>query len=586
MSRKTVERLGTTLSSDGVVFGVWAPFAKSVAVSGTFNDWDETPMERKEDSWTVTIKEAAAGHEYKYRIDTGTDILLRNDPRSRQVTDSDNGTSVIVDESFDWEDTMFTPPPKNQQIIYEMHIGTFNRPDAGTSGTFYTAIEKLDYLTELGINMIELMPVASMAFSSGWGYAPSYIFSVENTYGGRHGLLEFVKACHERGIGVILDVVYNHFYAKTDLWNFDGWDGGGGGIYFYNDERGDTPWDGRRPDYGRPEVRQYILDNVAMWLTEFRIDGLRLDSTIYMRNTVGWNDDSVHDLGEAWSLLGDISRLAHKINPSTIVIAEDNASNAYITKSTSDNGIGFDAQWELGFPHALREAIGVVGDSGNISQQLTTSGNDDLFRRIVFSDSHDTAANGSARLNQNITPDNPASVFAREEILLANAITLTTPGVPMLLQGAEFLQEGSFNDWQMLDWKKADKFSGIVLAHKHLNDLRLNVHGNTAGLLGEFIAIFHHDVENRVLGYHRWDKGGPCDDVIVVANFSDKALSQDYTMTLPLKGSWRIRFTNNWKGYSSEFPETHNPSEISTDENGNASIQLAAYSVIILSQDK
>ncbi len=586
MSKKAADRLGVTLSSDGAIFCVWAPFAKEVSVTGTFNDWGDTSMSRRGDVWTATVKEAKAGHEYKYRINTGEDTLLRNDPRSKQLTDSDNGTSVIIDESFDWQDTAFTPPPKQQQIIYEMHVGTFNRPDAATSGTFYTAIEKLDYLKELGINMIELMPVASMAFSSGWGYAPSYIFSVENTYGGRRGLLEFVKACHERGIGVILDVVYNHFYAKTDLWNFDGWDDGGGGIYFYNDERGNTPWDGRRPDYGRAEVRQYILDNVAMWLTEYRIDGLRLDSTIYMRNTMGWNNDTDHDLGDAWSLLDNITTLAHKINPNTIIIAEDSANNPYITKPSSENGIGFDAQWELGFPHALRESIGVVGTIDTISEQLTTSDNDDLFRRIIFSDSHDTAANGSARLNQSITPENPASVFARQEILLANTITMTTPGIPMLLQGMEFLQKGSFNDWQMLDWEQADKFSGIVLAHKHLSDLRRNIYNHTSGLLGASIAIFHHDAHSRIVGYHRWDKGGPGDDVIVLANFSNKPVDKDYTFTLPVLGSWQIRFTNSWKGYSSEFPEIRYPSEITADENGEISIQLAAYGVIILSQDK
>ncbi len=116
--------------------------------------------------------------------------------------------------------------------------------------------------------------------------------------GGRHGLMSFVKACHERGIAVLLDVVYNHFYGDSDLWQFDGWsENSRGGIYFYNDERGDTPWGGR-PDYGRPEVRQFILDNITMWLTEYHLDGLRVDSTIYMRNTEGHDTDPEHDIPE------------------------------------------------------------------------------------------------------------------------------------------------------------------------------------------------------------------------------------------------------------------------------------------------
>lgn len=138
---------------------------------------------------------------------------------------------------------------------------------------FYDAIEKPDYLAGLGINMVEVMPVTSMAFSNGWGYNVTDIFSIENAYGGRHGLMEFVKACHIRGIGAGR---CNHFMS-TDLWRFDGWclKITRGGIYFYNDERGDTPW-GSRPDYGRPEVRQFLIDSVVMWLNEFRVDGLRL----------------------------------------------------------------------------------------------------------------------------------------------------------------------------------------------------------------------------------------------------------------------------------------------------------------------
>ena len=131
------------------------------------------------------------------------------------------------------------------------------------------------------------MPVTSMTSSFGWGYAPNHIYSVENAYGGRHGLMTFVRECHTRGINVVLDVVYNHFSSDTNLWQFDGWsENGRGGIYFYNDERGDTPWGGQ-PDFGRPEVQQFILDNVAMWLAEYHLDGLRVNSTICVSNTAG-----------------------------------------------------------------------------------------------------------------------------------------------------------------------------------------------------------------------------------------------------------------------------------------------------------
>lgn len=514
-------------------------------------------------------------------------MLEKNDPRARAITSSNKGFSVVVDNSFDWQnDADFRLPPRDEQAIYELHVGTFNRPDAATTGTFNTAIEKLDYLRELGINVIELMPVTSMAFSNGWGYAPNHIFSVESMLGGRHGLMKFVRECHARGIAVILDVVYNHFYGDTDLWQFDGWsENDRGGIYFYNDERGDTPWGGR-PDYGRPEVRQFILDNIAMWFSEYHMDGLRVDSTIYMRNSAGRDGDAEHDIDDAWSLLQDIVALAHKIKPDSLIIAEDSASNPHLTAPRANNGCGFDAQWELGFPHALRGALGLSSDPPNlqgIHYEFEHVYNGDAFERVIFSDSHDTAANGSVRLNEAIAPASGTTLFAREKTLLANAITLTSPGIPMLLQGSEFMQNGSFNDWDALDWDKTKKYAGIVLAHQHLLALRRDIHGTTRGLRGKSTALFHNNENDRVIGYHRWDKGGARDDTLVIVNFSDQHFDR-YNITLPLPGHWRVRFNSSWRGYSKDFRGIH-LSSVAAHKDGAATITLPPFGVYILSQD-
>jgi 1,4-alpha-glucan branching enzyme len=509
----------------------------------------------------------------------------RNDPHARQLTVSDDGDSVIIDPAFDWGKAERPVTPKNKQVIYEMHIGTFNRPDAATTGTFATAIEKLDYLQGLGITAIELMPVTSMMESKGWGYNPSSIYAVESAYGGRRGFLEFVKACHERGLGVILDVVYNHFGPKTDLWQFDGWsENGRGGIYFYNDERGDTPWGGSRPDYGRPEVRQYILDNVTMWFTDYRVDGLRIDSTSYMRNAAGNDNDPAHDLPDAWSLFQDMNRLAHSINPNALMIAEDSSLNEFITKPIDEGGAGFDAQWGTAFPLAIRAQFAMESHNygGSLDKELQHSYNGQPLQKIIFSDSHDTAG-GATRLNEATTPGNPDSVFARQRLLLANAVTLTAPGMPMILQGEEFLQEGSFNDWQMLEWDKTTQFAGIVLAHQHLINLRKDTYGNTTGLTGPSINIFHQDVSNNVMAYHRWGNGGPHDDVIVIINFSDQRF-KTYELYLPIAGMWHVRFNSSWKGYSPDFNETKT-STVSTDENSRITVELADYNVLILSQD-
>lgn len=587
MPHQKKRELGVTLHRNKAVFQVWAPFAKSVSVCVPYVGHDLSNQRAMTPEgggyWSVEIEGVEPGQTYRYLIDTGTELLHRNDPRARVLTDSDNGASVIASNDFEWSDKEFTPPPFNQQIIYELHIGTFNRKDASSQGTFYDAIERLDYLKELGVNMIELMPVTSMASSNGWGYNTSDIFSIENSYGGRHGCMEFVNECHKRGIGVIVDVVYNHFLSST-LWQYDGWsENGRGGIYFYNDERGDTPW-GSRPDYGRPEVREFILDNVAMWYNEFHIDGMRLDSTIYLRNTEGHNDDPAHDIPDAWTLLQAITTLAHKIKPEAIMIAEDISANSFITKPVSEGGCGFDAQWQLHFPNAIRHAIGVEAKYyADIKTELQHTYNGNAFDKVIFSDSHDTAANGGVRINEAVTPGNSGSVFARQRVLLADAITLTAPGIPLLLQGQEFMQEGAFNDWQELDWDKAEQFAGIVLAHRHLIDLRVDKHGFTAGLTGQSIALFHQDDTNAILGYHRWDKGGVRDDTLVIVNFSDREFD-DYLIRLPLGGTWQCRFNSNWHDYGKDFSESS--VDARTCRDGNViSVPVKPYGVLIFSQD-
>lgn len=593
MGHQASKHLGSLVHDNGVNFCVWAPFAKNVALLQWLEfEWGELPMQSDgKGYWYIDDVQAEPGQMYKYRITTQNgDTLERNDPYARQLTVSDSGSSVIVAHDFDWANgDTYVATPKQQAIIYELHVGTFNKPDASTTGTFESAIEKLDYLSSLGITYVELMPVTSMAMSHGWGYAPNHIFSVENAYGGRHGLLEFVKACHQKGIGVILDVVYNHFFYGSDLWQYDGWsENDRGGIYFFNDERGDTPWGGR-PDYGRPEVRQYILDNVAMWFSEYKIDGLRVDSTIYMRNIDGNNDKPDLDIPEAWSLLGEINELAHKINPNALMIAEDNSTNEGIVKAVADGGMGFDAQWEVGFPHVIRDSLGITHNDdqpalAGIEYELGHSYTGTSFDKVIFGDSHDTAANGSTRLNEAVTPGNAESLSARQRVLLASALTLTAPGVPMLLQGQEFMQEGAFNEWKMLEWDKTEQFEGIVLAHQHLIDLRLNVHNNTRGLLGEYIQILHRDDTNNVIAFHRKDKGGPLDDTVVIINFGDTRFDE-YEVDFPHPGTWQVRFNSSWKGYNVDFPEVEFANTI-VDAHKKATVSLAAFNTIILSIDE
>jgi len=328
--------MGTILYPGGAAFRVWAPFAPAVFAAGTFNQWSVTasPLASEGNGyWSADVPGVKVGDEYQFVIPNGGTLLWRRNPYASQVVSS-SGNGLIHDPDFDWTGDAFVMPPWNELVIYEMHIGTFF-DTAGTTapGTFDEIIPKFPYLRDLGINAIEIMPVAEFAMDYSWGYNPAQPFSVEAALGGPQGLYRFVKAAHAHGIAVLIDVVYNHFGpGDLDLWRFDGWSDAdhNGGIYFYDNSRAHTDWGDTRPDYGRPAVRQYILDNALFWLNKYRLDGLRFDSVVNIRNRHGNNDDPANDLPEGWSLLQRINDEIRAQQPWKITIAEDLQNNDWI----------------------------------------------------------------------------------------------------------------------------------------------------------------------------------------------------------------------------------------------------------------
>jgi 1,4-alpha-glucan branching enzyme len=211
--------------------------------------------------------------------------------------------------------------------------------------------------------------------------------------------------------------------------------------------------------------------------------------------------------------------------------------------------------------------------------ELGRSYNGDTYQRIVYSDSHDTAANGSARLNQVIAPDDPDGFFARKQSILAASILLTVPGIPMLFQGQEFMENGAFNDWEGLDWEKAERNQLVVSAYRHLIALRKNQDNNSAGLLGRNISPMHIDKDNKVLAYHRWLNGGAGDDVVVLINLAD-TLHEQYELVMPHDGAWKVRFSAR----PAHKQLTAEPDDVQVVD-GRTTICLPPSSVLILSQD-
>ncbi|MEQ1601150.1 MAG: alpha-amylase family glycosyl hydrolase [Methylophilaceae bacterium] len=594
----TYSGMGTILIPGGVAFRVWAPFATEVFAAGTFNQWRETanPLASEGNGyWSVEILGAKIGDEYQFVIRNGAQPLIwhRNPYASEMVNSS--GNAIIHDPNFDWSGDNFTMPPWNELVIYEMHVGTFNDAPGHGPGTFDEIIPKLPYLRDLGINAIEIMPVAEFPMDYSWGYNPSQPFSVETAIGGPQGLYRFVKAAHAHGIAVILDVVYNHVGpGDLDLWRFDGWsdDSHDGGIYIYDNERAHTAWGGTRPDYGRGEVRQYLRDNALFWLNKYRLDGLRFDSVINIRNRNG-NTDVAGDLPDGWNLLQWINNEIRASQPWKITIAEDLQNNAWITKESSIGGAGFGSQWDANFVHPVRSAIIGMTDADrdmwSIRDALYHCYNGNTLQRVIYTESHDEVANGHSRVPEEIWPGNAASWFSRKRSTLGAALVFTAPGIPMIFQGQEFLEDKYFKDTEPLDWAKLQIFSGIHLLYRDLIRLSRNWLNQTRGLRGQHIHVHHVNNADKVIAFHRWENGGAGDDVIVIINFADCSYDS-YSLGLPQAGLWRVRFNSDWQGYSADFA---NHAGYDTEAGGSpadnmpfqANVGIGAYSALILSQD-
>lgn len=588
--------MGALPHEGGVSFRVWAPHADAVWVTGDFNKWSKTdhPMESEGNGyWYADVKGAKAGQEYKYVLKNGDIQLEKIDPYARQVTNS-VGHGVIYDPaSFDWKGDKFQIGPHNELVIYELHVGSFYADEEGKPGDFDNVLKRLDHLVKLGVNAIKVMPISEFAGDYSWGYNPAHIFAVESAYGGPDGFKALVREAHKRGIAVILDVVYNHFGpGDLDLWQFDGWKehDDKGGIYFYNDHRSKTPWGDTRPDYGRGEVRQFIHDNAMMWMADYRVDGLRWDMTLYIHSV---NADGGETIPEGWSLMQYVNRSARERFPGRIMIAEDLHSNPAITADVEHGGAGFHSQWDAQFVHPIRDMVIQSDDAGRsmeaVRKAVTFRYEGDACNRVIYSESHDEVANGKARVPQEINNDDPTGWHAQKRSTLAAGLLFTSPGIPMIFQGQEFLQGEWFRDDVPLDWDRRDEFHGVVRLYRDLIRLRLNRKGVTRGLCGQHVAVTHLNDDQNLIVFQRWDQHGDGDDVMVIANCGYET-KENYRIGMPQAGTWKLRFNSDARIYGDDFGDIGSGDVTASAEGyddlpASAEITVAPYSVLIFSRD-
>jgi 1,4-alpha-glucan branching enzyme len=583
----------------GVTFRVWAPDATSVYVPGQFNNWSTTATALMKEltngvwngNWSADVSSATNGQQYKYYLNfpggnnyiSGTSVW-RHDPRARKVVSSSTGSGgndIIYDPTlFNWTNDVPIAPSLNDLVIYELHIGTFYNPNSNpgsVQGTFLNATNRLDYLKSLGVSAVEVLPIAEFPGATSWGYNPADIFAADNnSYGGPDGFKTFVKACHARGIAVLLDVVHNH-YGPTDLdlWDFDGWTGtnAGGGIYFYQDPTiSSTPW-GSRPNYTRQQTRDFIQQNIQMWLEECHVDGFRWDATSAMTNNNGIY------IPDGATLLTNINTFIHTNYSGKVSIAEDIYNN-----------LGFDGAWDTDYPYAVTPVLTNAVDANRnlniiayaLADAVRYGGNAGM-NRVTFLESHDVVGdlNNGTRVVTAIDPTTPNSWRARKLSLLGAALTFCSPGVPMLFQGQEMLENQPFSTSRPVDWSKTNTYSGIVNCYRDMIRLRRNIEGYSAGLKGDSFAIVAKDDGNKVIVTRRWQANATNSDCVVVANLSSNVLA-NYTVPFPATGNWYLHFNSDATNYSSDF--TGVGSNTVSVTGATANIALGAYAVEVFSQ--
>ncbi len=441
---RSLERGAVPLADGSTRFSVWAPRAQRVEVTLARDGTAEShPLVRGADGvHTGTVRRVPAGSDYSYRLDGGPD---RPDPVSRWRPQGVHGPTRVVDPAaFHWTDAAWRGLETADLAIYELHVGTFT-----PAGTFDGAIERLPALRELGVTAIEIMPVAEFPGNRNWGYDGVSLFAVQSSYGGPNGLKRLVDAAHRAGLAVLLDVVYNHLGPEGNyLGDF--------GPYFSDRHR--TAWgqgfnlDGPDSD----EVRRYLVDNAVYWVTEYHLDGLRLDaadrivdlSPTHLAEEIG---QAVHEQGDA-------------LGRRTLVIAEIDANDPRWVKGREEGGYGLDAHWSDDFHHAVHVALtgertGYYADftepdalAKALSERYVNDGRYSPFRRrshgrpavdlpadrfVVCIQNHDQTGNRARG-------ERLAALVAPGALRLAAAILLLSPYVPLLFMGEEHGETNPF----------------------------------------------------------------------------------------------------------------------------------------------
>ncbi len=543
---------------EGVLFATWAPGAERVSVVGDFNNWDgrHHPMRSRATSgvWELFVPNVAPGALYKFELrnrDTGL-VVLKVDPYGQRF-ELRPATACVVEGQSEhvWGDETWMEARRRgnwlhaPMSIYEVHLGSWQRDEHGRFLGYRDIADRLvDYVRGLGFTHVELLPVSEHPLDASWGYQCLGFYAPTSRFGAADGFRYLVDQCHQHGIGVILDWVPGHFPKDAHgLARFDG-----SALYEHEDvRRGEhREWGTLIFNYGRREVRNFLLSSAIYWLDEFHIDGLRVDavaSMLYLDYSRGPNEWLPNVYGgrenlEAIEFLQDMNRVTHEQQPGSVVIAEESTAWPQVTRPTYLGGLGFSMKWNMGWMHDTLEYMRQDPVHRQYHHDRLTFGL--LYagtENFVLPLSHDEVVHGKRSLVEKM-PGDQWQRFANLRALYT--FMFTYPGKKLLFMGGEFAQFREWNFDQALDWWLLDyaPHEGIRKLVGDLNRLYRDLpplHHHDFQVDEGFEWIDCHDAPQSVISYLRTDGS---DTVAVVLNFTPVP-RYGYRIGVPSPGHYR-----------------------------------------------
>ncbi|WP_411726782.1 1,4-alpha-glucan branching protein GlgB [Methyloglobulus sp.] len=566
------QKLGGHLHSsdeiEGVLFAVWAPNAGRVSVVGDFNHWDGRchPMRSLGGGgiWELFVPGLKEGCLYKFEILNrfSNEVLLKTDPYGQQFELRPNTSSIVVKEnSYIWQDQQWMTQRTHHDwlhepmSIYEVHLGSWQRDNLGNFLNYRALADQLvEYVKRLGFTHIELLPITEHPLDASWGYQTTGYFAPTSRHGTPDDFRYFIDTCHQDNIGVILDWVPAHFPKDAfALARFDG-----SALYEHEDPRKGEhrDWGTLIYNFGRNEVKNFLLSSAIFWLEEFHLDGLRVDAVAsmlyldYSREDGDWipNQYGGNENQEAIDFFRELNTVTHEQHPGTVMMAEESTAWPQVTRPTWAGGLGFSMKWNMGWMNDILVYMKEDPVHRRYHHDQLTFGMLYAFtENFTLPFSHDEVVHGKGSM-LNKMPGDEWQRFANLRLLYT--MMFTYPGKKLLFMGCEFGQGTQWNFNQSLDWHVLEYplHQGIQALLKDLNHVYkthpplfkhdFDHHG--------FEWIDCHDFEQSVISYRRKDDD---QELIVILNFTP-VVRENYLIGVPVAGTYQEIFNSDSGSYA------------------------------------